>query len=55
MTEVPRRPSFPRRTFGAMALYVVGIPMIAVGMLLALTIVAVDTVGSRFREPTRQG
>ena len=36
-------------------MYLVGIPMIVIGLLLVLTIVAVDTVGSRLSEPPRQG
>ena len=39
----------------AAALYLVRIPIIVIGLLLVLTIVAVDTVGSRLREPPRQG
>jgi hypothetical protein len=35
-------------------LYLVRIPIIVIGLLL-LTVVAVDTVGSRLREPPRQG
>jgi hypothetical protein len=38
----------------AAALYLVRIPIIVIGLLL-LTVVAVDTVGSRLREPPRQG
>ena len=46
------RPSFLRRAVGATALYVVGIPMIVIGMLLMLTLVAVDKVERRFRKPS---
>ena len=49
------RPSFLRHADGTTALYIVGIPMIVLGMLLMLTIVAVDTVERRFEEPTKEG
>jgi hypothetical protein len=49
-------PSFLRRAIGTTALYVVGVPMIVLGMLLVLTIVAVDEVERRFtKPPTTQG
>jgi len=48
-------PSLLRRAIGTTALYVVGISMIVIGMLLMLALVAVGTVGSRFRKPSRQG
>jgi hypothetical protein len=49
--RVPDRPSFLRRALGTTALYVVGIPMIVIGMLLVFSIVAYDTVRRRFRKP----
>ena len=49
--EALARPSFLRRAVGAAALYVVGIPMIALGMLLVFSIVAVDEVERRFTKP----
>jgi hypothetical protein len=32
-------------------LYLIGIPMIALGMLIVFSIVVVDTIGRRFRKP----
>ena len=52
MTEPPHRPSYLRRAVGATALYVIGIPMIVLGMLLVFSIVAYDTVGRWFRKST---
>jgi hypothetical protein len=49
--RVTDRPSFLRRALGTTALYVVGIPMIVIGMLLVFSIVAYDTVRRRFRKP----
>jgi hypothetical protein len=43
--------SLLRRAVGATALYLVGIPMIVLGMLLVFSIVAYDTVERGFREP----
>jgi hypothetical protein len=51
--EALARPSFLRRAAGATALYVVGITMIVIGMLLMLTLVAVDKVERRFRNPSQ--
>ena len=48
-------PSLLRRAVGTTALYVAGIPMIVIGMLLMLTLVAVDKVERRFEKPSRQG
>ena len=48
--EAPARPSFLRHAAGTTALYVVGIPMIVIGMLLMLTLVTVDKVERRFRK-----
>jgi hypothetical protein len=48
MTEAPHSPSILRRALGATAMYVVGIPMIVIGLLFAFSIVAVDTVGRRY-------
>lgn len=42
--------SLLRRAVGATALYLVGIPMIVLGMLLVFSIVAYDTVERRFLE-----
>jgi hypothetical protein len=47
MSDTPISPSFLRRAIGTTALYVVGIPMIVIGMLLMLTLVAVDKVERR--------
>ena len=43
------RPSFLRRA-KTTALYVVGIPMIVIGMVLVFSIVAYDRVERRFRK-----
>jgi ABC-type phosphate transport system permease subunit len=51
MKDATRRPSFLRRAVGAISLCLVGIPMIVIGMLIVFSIVAVDTVERRFREP----
>jgi hypothetical protein len=51
MTDAPHSPSFLRHAAGTTALYVVGIPMIVIGMLLVFSIVAYDKVERRFREP----
>ena len=37
-------PTLHRRVVGTISLYIVGIPMIALGMLLVFSIVAYDTV-----------
>ena len=51
MAHGPHNPSFLRRAAGTTALWVVGIPMIVIGMLLVFSIVAYDTVERRFRRP----
>jgi hypothetical protein len=51
MIDAPHSPSFLRRAVGTTALYLIGIPMIALGMLLIFTIVAYDTVERRFTKP----
>jgi hypothetical protein len=48
--QTPSRPNLLRRAVGTIALYVVGIPMIVLGMLLVFSIVAYDTVGRRLRQ-----
>ena len=54
--QEPGHPSVLRRAVGPAALYVVGVPMIVLGMLLVLTIVAVDEGERRFaKPPTTQG
>jgi hypothetical protein len=54
--QLPHSPSFLRRAAGTAALYVISIPLIVIGMLLVLTIVAVDEVERRFaKPPTTQG
>jgi hypothetical protein len=54
MSEVTARPICLRRAFGTAVLYVIGIPMIVIGMLLVISIVAYDTVGPRFKNPSKQ-
>jgi hypothetical protein len=54
-TPLGMRPSFLRRGVGTTALYIVGIPMIVLGMLLVFSIVAYDTIDKRFRKASRQG
>ena len=51
--DPPRAPSFLRRTVGITWLHVIGIPMVVVGMLLMLPIVAYDTVERRFKPKNR--
>ena len=55
MTDTPHSPHLLRRAVGTTALYVIGIPMIVLGMLLMLTLVAVDKVERRFTKPPPQG
>jgi hypothetical protein len=56
MIDTPYRANPIRRAIGTTALYIVGIPFIVFGMLLVLTIVAVDEVERRFTKPqTTQG
>ena len=50
MSDTPISPSFLRCAIGTTALYVVGIPMIVIGMLLMLTLVAVDKVERQFEK-----
>ena len=50
MSDVTARPSYLRRVLGTTALYVVGVPMIVIGMLLVFPIVAYDSVGLWFRK-----
>jgi multisubunit Na+/H+ antiporter MnhG subunit len=50
--QVSARPSFLNRAVGITTLYVVGIPMIVIGMLLVFSIVAYNTIGRWFRKPT---
>ena len=51
--QTPSRPSLLRRPVGTAALYVVGIPMIVIGMLLVFSVVAYDTIGHRFKNPSQ--
>jgi hypothetical protein len=50
MADTPASPRFLRHAAGTIALYVVGIPMMVLGMLLMLTLVAIDKVERRFRK-----
>ena len=52
MADALHSTGFLRRALGTAALYLVGIPMIVLGMLLVFSIVAFDTVERRFRNPT---
>jgi hypothetical protein len=48
--QIPSHPSFLRRAVGTTALYVIGVPMIVLGMLLMFSLVVYDTVERRFRK-----
>ena len=50
MTDTPHMSTFLRRALGTTAFYLVGLPMITIGMLLVLSMVAVDKVERRFRK-----
>ena len=54
MKDARYPPSLLRRAVGSTALYLVGIPIIVLGMLLVFSIVAYDTVERRFRAPPTQ-
>jgi hypothetical protein len=47
--QLPHSPSFLRRAVGTAALYIISIPLIALGMLIVFSIVVYDTVERRFR------
>jgi hypothetical protein len=49
MTDAPHSHGFLRRALGAIALCLVGVPMIVIGMLMVFSIVAVDTIERRLR------
>ena len=53
MTDTPHSPRLLRRAAGTTALYIVGIPMIVLGMLLMLILVTVDKVERRSTKPPR--
>jgi hypothetical protein len=51
--QLPHSPSFLRRAVGTAALYIISIPLIALGMLIVFSIVVYDTVERRFRNQSK--